>query len=1124
MTVRQQIFRERRQYNQWVANETLEDYALRFTALKARRWSSFRVANTALGTVAFLALEAIGGTITLTYGFTNAAAAIMIVGLVIFLTGIPIAYYAAKYGVDIDLLTRGAGFGYIGSTITSLIYASFTFIFFAIEAAIMALALELCFGIPPALGYLISALLVIPLVTHGITLISRFQLMTQLLWLGLQLLPLVALATGGLLSFKEWTSFSGHYGPADGHFDLLLFGGACSVIFALIAQTGEQVDFLRFMPPPKKDRDLRWWFAVMAAGPGWIFPGILKLLAGSFLAVLVLRHGVPFEHAGEPSQMYFRAFSLALGNPAIAMALTGIFVVVSQLKINVTNAYAGSLAWSNFFSRLTHSHPGRVVWLIFNVALALLLMELGIYKALESTLGLYSNIPVAWLSVITADLIINKPLGLSPPGIEFKRAYLYDINPVGVGSMIIAAVLAMMTYTGVFGSAYQGMAPFVALAAAMLFTPLIAFATRGRYYIARKAALEPGQQRCVICEHEFEPQDMAGCPVYDGPICSLCCSLDARCHDSCKDGASFASQITAFFAWALPASLSRRLSSRLGKYVGLLLLLAGVMAAVFWLIYIQFTLQPVPRQLIADLLTTIYFILLIFVATAAWPFVLAQESSLAARQETQRQTSMLMNEIEAHKRTDAELQKAKETAEAASLAKSKYVRGISHELRTPLNAIVGYGQLLEGDSNIPAHRRNAIRVIRRSGEHLSGLVDGLLDISMIEAGRLQIFRDEVLLSDFLHPIIDMFALQAQEKGLQFSTDLPKTLPVAVYTDEKRLRQILINLLSNAIRCTERGYVALRIQYRNEVARIDIEDSGPGIAEGDLERIFEPFERIHTPGHPLRAGTGLGLTITKLFTESLGGEITVESTPGKGSVFGIKLLLSAVPDGRSAAPPLRRVQGYEGRRRTVLVADDDQDHVDLMQEMLIPLGFIVIVARDGGSCLALAQEVDPDIVLLDLSMPDMNGWEVSRHLRQSTQKSLPVAIISANPREDRFHDEASFHHDAYLMKPVKVSALLEALEQLLGLTWLYSPTLPQADRPRLPDPLLPEQIPMPERLDALRGLGETGHIRGLQQALDALAVEQPAAQPLIDYLRMLVNEIELSEFDRVLRSIDDRVTS
>ena len=149
---RQQIPRERRQYNQWVANETLEDYALRFTANKARKWSILQVANTALGTVAFLVLEAVGATITLNYGFTNAAAAILVVGAIIFALGLPVSYYAAKYGVDIDLLTRGAGFGYIGSTITSLIYASFTFIFFALEAAIMSLALEMCFGLPLARG------------------------------------------------------------------------------------------------------------------------------------------------------------------------------------------------------------------------------------------------------------------------------------------------------------------------------------------------------------------------------------------------------------------------------------------------------------------------------------------------------------------------------------------------------------------------------------------------------------------------------------------------------------------------------------------------------------------------------------------------------------------------------------------------------------------------------------------------------------------------------------------------------------------------------------------------------------------------------------------------------------
>ena len=192
MAGRQRIDRVRRQYNQWVANQTLEDYALRFTAKSARRWSAARVANTALGAISFLALEAIGGTITLNYGAANATAAILVVSVIIFLCGLPIAYHAAKCGIDIDLLTRGAGFGYIGSTITSLIYASFTFIFFALEAVIMAAALEMCFGIPRPIGYLISAIVIIPLVTYGITLISRFQLWTQPIWVVLHILPFVA--------------------------------------------------------------------------------------------------------------------------------------------------------------------------------------------------------------------------------------------------------------------------------------------------------------------------------------------------------------------------------------------------------------------------------------------------------------------------------------------------------------------------------------------------------------------------------------------------------------------------------------------------------------------------------------------------------------------------------------------------------------------------------------------------------------------------------------------------------------------------------------------------------------------------------------------------------------------
>ncbi|MDO9240192.1 MAG: hybrid sensor histidine kinase/response regulator, partial [Methylicorpusculum sp.] len=194
MNAQQKVFRVRRNYNRWVANQTLEDYALRFTANSARKWSAMQVALTALGAISFLALEAIGGAITLSYGFTNAVTAVAVVGTIIFLTGLPICYHAAKQGIDIDLLTRGAGFGYIGSTITSLIYASFTFIFFALEAAILSLALELILNIPLSIGYLISALLVIPLVTHGITLISRFQIWTQPLWIVLQILPLACIA------------------------------------------------------------------------------------------------------------------------------------------------------------------------------------------------------------------------------------------------------------------------------------------------------------------------------------------------------------------------------------------------------------------------------------------------------------------------------------------------------------------------------------------------------------------------------------------------------------------------------------------------------------------------------------------------------------------------------------------------------------------------------------------------------------------------------------------------------------------------------------------------------------------------------------------------------------------
>ncbi|MEP6825787.1 MAG: hybrid sensor histidine kinase/response regulator, partial [Ramlibacter sp.] len=450
----QRIAPVRREYNSWVASETMEDYALRYTPQRFRKWSPLRVANTAFGAASFLILEAVGATLLVQYGFVNAFWAILATGLIIFLAGLPISIYAARYGVDMDLLTRGAGFGYIGSTLTSLIYASFTFIFFALEAAVMAYALELALGVPPSWGYLVCALVVIPLVTHGVSAISRLQVWTQPLWLVMLVVPFVYVMMRDPGAFAGVTHYVGEKSRTSG-FDMHMFGAALTVGIALITQMGEQADYLRFMPERTRANRARWWFGVLAGGPGWVLLGVLKMLGGALLAYLAITHMVPVDRAVDPNQMYLAAYEYVFPNYGWAVAATALFVVISQLKINVTNAYAGSLAWSNFFSRVTHSHPGRVVWVLFNTLIAFMLMEMNVFQALGDVLGLYSNIAIAWMMAVVADLVINKPLGLSPPGIEFKRAYLYDINPVGVGAMALASALSIGAHLGLFGPAAQ---------------------------------------------------------------------------------------------------------------------------------------------------------------------------------------------------------------------------------------------------------------------------------------------------------------------------------------------------------------------------------------------------------------------------------------------------------------------------------------------------------------------------------------------------------------------------------------------------------------------------------------------------------------------------------------------
>lgn len=1119
------VLKIRREYNQWVANETLEDFALRYTAKQARRWSAGRVASTALGIVSFLALEAIGGTITLNFGFDNAMWAILVVGLIIFLTGLPLSYYAARYGVDIDLLTRGAGFGYIGSTISSLVYASFTFIFFALEAAIMSMAIHLLIPIIPiALAYTISALLVIPLVTHGISRISFFQFWTQPVWLVLQIAPLLFIATHESSSFGQWIHFPG-LEQTDGEpgFSLALFGAAAAVIFPLIAQNGEQADFLRFLPEKNQNNPNQWWVAVVGAGPGWVIVGIIKLFIGSFLAVLALKQGLPADLATDPTHMYTVAFGYIAFTPSVALWLACLFVIISQLKINVTNAYAGSIAWANFFSRLTHSHPGRVVWLFFNVAIALMLMELGLYEAFETILTTYSSLVVAWVGCVVADLVINKPLGLSPRHIEFRRSHLFDINPVGVVSMVTASIVGISAHFGLFGNTVQALAPFLSLLLPFILVPLIARITQGRYYLAQATEefeIHGEKQRCHVCENLFDQEDMSHCPSYDSPICSLCCALDSRCGDQCRPDAHLAAQSAQLFKKLLPKRLYQTLHSTTGHFLAIFTITAFVIGLLLVMVHsAQQQATAADSLLVGNILWQVFFLLLLVTGVLVWLYVLAQRGTRLALEEARSQTTLLQKEAMAHEATAIELALARDTANAANLAKSRYLSGVSHELRTPLNTIFGYSQIMEGNRALDSHTRKVASVIKLSSEHLSDVIEGLLEISKIEARKFDLHRDPVDLHSLLKHLEDMFQPQANQKGIRFSVICQPELPRFVLSDEKRLRQILLNLLSNAIKFTSEGKVELVINYRNQVGRMCVRDTGIGIAEEDQERIFEPFERACYDGRA-DSGTGLGLSISRLLAEMMGGSLELNSHPDSGSEFCLRLLLPVATQELSTFRSRNDITGYLGPDRHILVVDDEDTHRQLMTDLLTPLGFTVHQTRSGKDALELLKKQDIDLFLLDISMPEMNGWELLSRLRKSGN-SRPVIILSANQDHNASNPEPLREYDAFVSKPIRLEKLLEQVQRCLGLKWSHA----NEDQPNTAAPAI--ELPQTnlidsETLDAMKGFARIGYLQGILDNIEQLE-QAPAPVQGIEQLRKLADRCDLTGIIEAVDSMQNHLS-
>lgn len=471
--------------------------------------------------------------------------------------------------------------------------------------------------------------------------------------------------------------------------------------------------------------------------------------------------------------------------------------------------------------------------------------------------------------------------------------------------------------------------------------------------------------------------------------------------------------------------------------------------------------------------------------------------------------------------TLAELTAALAAAEAANAAKSRFLANVSHEIRSPLNAIYGYAQLVERGADVdPQH---AARVIRRSAEHLTNLVEGLLDLASVEQGVIRVDSSVVRAGALVQQVADMFAPLAAQKGLGFRCLMPERMPEFVRLDERRVRQALINLVSNAVKFTDAGEVSLRFAWSGQLATFEVSDTGPGIAPERQEAIFSPYvrsgEASATAGP--QEGAGLGLAITSAIARMLGGDLQVHSASGEGSTFRLVIMAPQVSGFVDRSEERLRPTGYDGPVQSILLVDDDRDHLAVLRTALSEVGFEVSLANNGPAALAAAGDLAArgrfDAAVLDVSMPGMTGWEVAEKLRAAHGKALKILMLSANAEERHGRAGQAADHDAFLLKPVELGTLLDAIGRQLDLTWTYpksaaAPAVNGATSAANASGL--SEIAR-EHAERLKTLVRIGHVRALEGEIRSLEQADPATGPLVAKLYVCLDRFDLAAMGRTL---------
>jgi PAS domain S-box-containing protein len=528
----------------------------------------------------------------------------------------------------------------------------------------------------------------------------------------------------------------------------------------------------------------------------------------------------------------------------------------------------------------------------------------------------------------------------------------------------------------------------------------------------------------------------------------------------------------------------------------------------------------------------------------------------------------IVRDITERKQTELQLRKAieaaeqaKQASELANQAKSTFLAQMSHELRTPLNGILGYTQILRRDRNLNAQHQEYIEIIHRSSEYLLTLINDILDLSKIEAGRIELFPSHFNLNQFLKGIIDLFDMRARQKGICFNCELISPLPPVVYVDEKRLRQILINLLGNAIKFTQYGGINLIVGHQNSsrftedysytqplvldpepsttnldpTIRFQVEDTGIGIAQEELDKVFLPFQQGGDPQYRIK-GTGLGLSITKKLVMMMGGELQVESQLNQGSTFWITLDLPAgsIAETTTLISPKPTIIGYQRINPNsslssssyrsqqppikILVADDNRENCSVLVNLLTPLGFEVAIALNGQEAVEQAVYYQPDLILMDLSMPIMDGYEATRQIRQnSVTKAVIIFAVSARVFETDIQQSRQAGCNDFIAKPVRLEQLLERFHRYFNLQWIYDDTVSEGEETiELANPYTSTVKPSAQQAAMLFNLAKRGDLSGILDYVEQLKQDRHLL-PFTKQVYQLANQIQLKQIRELVKN-------